>query len=162
MKPKLLTYSLIAIVLAGCQPASDGAIASTPNPTSSTSPTTGSNPAPEPEAKPGFKNVVLTDDESTKAPKNSFTPNTAKIFIFWDLEKVPSGSKLKGTWICEKSKAIPPNYKIDEATVDVGTIDNSGNFSISKPTKGWPIGDYRVELWWDANKAQEVKFKIAK
>lgn len=151
MKKTLLSSALLILFLAGCAPAGEQKTDSSAPPAST--PT---------EPKPGFKNVVLTDDENTKSPKSSFTPDTPKIFVFWDLEKVPSGSKLKGVWICEKSEGIAPDFKIDEATVDVGTIDNSGNFSISKPNKGWPIGDYRVELWWDTNKAEEVKFNIAK
>lgn len=117
---------------------------------------------PEPaEIKAGFKDLILTDDESSKAPKASFTPTTPKIFVFYNLEKVPNGDKLRSVWICEKSEGIPANTKIDEATVEVGLIDNTGNFSLSKPTKGWPVGDYKVELYWNDKLAETVPFKVA-
>lgn len=113
-------------------------------------------------AQPSFKNVVLTDDEASKAPKSVYGIDTPKIFVYFDFDNVKSGSKLKGAWICEKSDAAPPNYKIDEATVDVGMLANTGNFSLSKPTNGWPEGSYHVELSVDNKVLETVKFEVKK
>ena len=143
MKIPLLAASLLFVV--GCG-------------TPKTEPTTTTTPTAP--AKPGFKNVVLTDDEGTKAPKSVFGVNAPKIIVFFDFENVKSGSKLKGAWICEKSDAAPPNYKIDEATVEAGMLTNSGNFSLSKPTKGWPEGTYHVALSIDDQEMETVKFEV--
>lgn len=129
---------------------------------SSEAPAATTTGTPEPaEVKAGFKDLILTDDESSKAPKASFTPATPKIFVFYNLEKVPNGDKLRSVWICEKSEGILANTKIDEATVEVGLIDNTGSFSLSKPTKGWPVGDYKVELYWNDKLAETMPFKVA-
>lgn len=109
-----------------------------------------------------FKNVVLTDVEDSKTGKDTFKVDTPKIYVYFNFENMPNGSKLKGSWVCEKSDAAPPNFKIDEATVEVGMLTNSGNFSLSKPTKGWPEGDYHVDLCLDDKVMETVKFKVSK
>jgi hypothetical protein len=43
-----------------------------------------------------------------------------------------------------------------------GPAMNKVQFSFSKPTAGWPVGDYRVDLFLDGKKATDVKFKVAK
>lgn len=146
MRPLLLAVVLFAV---GCSSGGGG---------SSTAST------PEAPPTPKFTNIVLTDDESSKAPKTEFGKDTAKLTVFFDFENVPSGSKLNGVWICEKAPDldIPPDFKIDEASVDVGMLTNTGNFSLSKPTNGWPAGDYRVELQIDGKTVETVKFKIGK
>jgi hypothetical protein len=42
----------------------------------------------------------------------------------------------------------------------VGRLMNVVTFSLSKPTAGWPAGDYRVELFIDG-KAAAVRFNVA-
>lgn len=123
--------------------------------------TSGDAAAPA-STEPKFTDIVMTDNEDEKPPKTEFKPDTAKIWVFFGLENVKTGSKIKGVWICEKAPDIPPDFKIDEASVDIGMIDNMGNFSLSKPNNGWPVGDYRVELYVDDKKIHEHKFKVVK
>lgn len=110
--------------------------------------------------EPRFENVVLSDAKAGAA-KKAFTPNTAQIFITARLADVKSGSKLKGVWIAEKTKAAPPNYQIDSTEMTVGSLMNLATFSLSKPTAGWPTGDYRVELSIDGKPAGSVRFSVA-
>jgi len=39
--------------------------------------------------------------------------------------------------------------------------EDEASFSLSKPTNGWPVGDYRVDLLIDGTKAKSVAFKVA-
>ena len=118
---------------------------------------TGTTPAPK---KAGFTDIVLTDDESAKTPKSTFGKDTAKIWVFYGLENVPVGDVVKSVWICEESAGIAPNFEIDKAALELGVGVNVGNFSISKPTKGWPVGKYRCDLYWNDKVADSVKFSI--
>ncbi len=144
-----LAIAIAALGLAGCSSPSNDSTAS--NGKSSTT-------APEP-AKKAFSDLVLTDDEAAKTPKTEFTKDTAKIWVFFSLD-VPSGTKIEGKWICEKSDAAPANFEIDKAALDIGMGVNTGNFSLSKPNKGWPAGDYRVDLCVGDKVEESVKFTV--
>lgn len=143
---KQICLILVAAIAVGCSSSSSG----------------GSESSTKGPAGPAYRDIVLTDDETSKAPKATFAPDTPKIWVFFGLDGFPAGSKIKGVWICEKSEGIEPNYKIDEAGLNVGPPLNSGNFSISKPKAGWPVGDYRVDLYIGEQIKESVKFTIAK
>ena len=110
--------------------------------------------------EPRFENLVLSDTKGGAA-KNAFKPNTAQIFLAAGLADVKSGSKLKGVWIAEKTKVAPPNYQIDSTEMTVGRLMNLATFSLSKPTAGWPAGEYRVELSINGKPAGIVRFSVA-
>lgn len=121
--------------------------------------TTGGN-APAADKKAAFKDVVMYEDEDSKAPKTSFVKDTPMIHVSAGLANMPNGSKIKGVWIGEKTDKAPPETKIDEATVEVAPTVNVAHFSLSKPTAGWPLGDYRVELYFNDTLLDTVKFKV--
>lgn len=111
--------------------------------------------------QPSFANIVMTDLPQTRTPKTTFKPDTPEIFVFFDLENIKSGSEIKGVWICEEAKDIPPEFTIDEASVKIGKVENKGEFSLVKPNKDWPVGNYRVELYVGESLIDSVKFKVA-
>ena len=41
-----------------------------------------------------------------------------------------------------------------------GRDTDGGVFSLSKPTKGWPVGKYRVEIYVNDKLADTVKFTV--
>ena len=111
-------------------------------------------------AAPRYTDLLLSDQKDGK-PVTVFKPTTPKIFLSTKLADVPTGAKLKGVWIAEKTAVAPPNYKIDSVDLTVGTLTNQANFSMTKPNAGWPLGDYRVELYINDKLASTVKFKVA-
>ena len=115
-------------------------------------------PAQAAEAR--YTEMVLSDAKDGK-PKEVFAPTTEKIYLKAKLQDVPSGARLKGAWIAEKTKVAPPNYQIDATELKVGTLMNRVDFSLSKPNTGWPAGDYRVDLSINDKVVQNVKFKIS-
>jgi uncharacterized RDD family membrane protein YckC len=118
--------------------------------------------APETLAgSPRYTDLVLSDAKNG-APKKAFKPGTAKIFLYAKLVDVPSGSVVKGAWIAEKTRVAPANYKIDEKELHIGPMMSEVTYSLSKPNAGWPVGDYRVDLFIDNKPAGNVKFKVAK
>lgn len=56
--------------------------------------------------------------------------------------------------------AAPANTKIDEATLTADQDDFYGAFSLTKPTKGWPVGKYRVDIYNGDELATSVTFTI--
>src|SRR5258706_272935 len=118
---------------------------------------------PETEAaSPRYADLVLSDSKGGNA-KSTFKPQTAKIFLNAKLVEVPTGAKVKSEWIAvDTGGAAPPHYRIDSVEMTVGPLINNVDFNFSKPTAGWPVGDYRVDLFIDGKPAGNVKFKVAK
>jgi hypothetical protein len=64
-------------------------------------------------------------------------------------------------WIAvDVGDAAPANTKIDESTLTADQDDFYGAFSLTKPTKGWPAGKYRVDIYNGDELATSVKFTI--
>ena len=95
------------------------------------------------------------------SPATEFNPDTAKIYCAWKAEGLKSGTQLRGVWIAEDvGKAAPPNFKIDEASFTSPGISAQGNFALSKPNKGFPVGKYRLEIYVGSDLAKTVPFTI--
>ncbi len=116
----------------------------------------------EKSKEPKFADILLTDEESGRTPKTTFTKNTAKLLAYYTPVNMPVGSKLKGAWYCEKSPAVTgTNIKIDEAVVDLPANYTNASFSVSKPTNGWPEGEYRLDLSYNEKVLDSVKFTVS-
>jgi hypothetical protein len=105
--------------------------------------------------------VMAKDGDSE--PTDTFAPDIPKIFAFFKTKGSKKGDKFRGVWIAEDvGDAADPETKIDEATVTADEDDQGGSFSLSKPTKGWPMGKYRVDIYAGDSDAvaASVKFTI--
>ncbi len=109
--------------------------------------------------EPRFEGLVLSDAKGGAA-KNVFSPKTPKVFLAAKLQDMPAGAKVKVVWIAEKTKAAPPNYQIDatEHTTSRGT--NNATFALNGPNAGWPVGDYRVDLFINGKPAGTQRFSV--
>jgi hypothetical protein len=104
--------------------------------------------------------AVIAVDKDTR-PTTTFAADVPKLYAFFRTKGTESGDKLRGVWIAEDvGEAAPENTKIDEATLTADQEDFYGAFSLTKPTKGWPIGKYRVEIYNGDELATTVKFAI--
>jgi hypothetical protein len=93
-------------------------------------------------------------------PTTSFAADTPKVLALFKTKGAQKGDKLRGVWIADDvGDAAPANTKIDEATLTLEG-DTDGNFSCSKPTKGWPAGKYHVDIYAIDKLATTVKFTI--
>lgn len=110
---------------------------------------------------PRYSDIVLSDAKDGAAAA-SFRPATPKLFVRAKLLDVPAGSKVKSEWIAVKTAVAPPNYRIDAAELNVGPVTNRVDFSMRKPNNGWPAGDYRVDLFINGKKTDDVKFTVVK
>ena len=149
--PLVLALSVCLALLGGCGSGENQTSGSETQSTGATSTTSN---------KPSFSNIVLSDEKEGGTPKEVFDKDTPEIFVTFDLNNVSTGTEIKGTWICEESEAAPPNYKIDEKSMQTVAGMNVGNFSLSKPTKGWPVGKYRVDMTISGGESQSAKFEV--
>lgn len=104
--------------------------------------------------------VAIAVDGDTK-PATVFAPNTPKLFAFFLTEGTEEGDKARGVWIAEDTNGVAPaNYTVDESTLTGDKDDFHGAFSLTKPTNGWPVGKYRVDVYIDDELAGSTKFQI--
>lgn len=104
--------------------------------------------------------AVMTTDPKDK-PTTLFTPDTPKVLALFKTKGAQTGDKLRGVWIADDvGDAAPANTKIDETTLTLNGDTDDGNFSCSKPAKGWPVGKYHLDIYANDELATTVKFTI--
>ena len=97
----------------------------------------------------------------TGEPSTTFAADTPKIFCLFKSKGLKNGDKLRGLWIAhDVGDAAPQETKIDEQRTKAEGDAEDGVFSLSKPTKGWAAGEYRLEIYVNDKLATTVKFTI--
>jgi hypothetical protein len=89
-----------------------------------------------------------------------FARDTPKIVCVWRGKGIASGTVLKGVWIAEDvGNAAPPNYKIVDKSITI-QVENEGSLNVTKPTNGWPVGKYRLEIYLNDTLVKTLPFTI--
>lgn len=87
---------------------------------------------------------------------DKFTPTTAEIYGTAKMTGAAKGHKVTADLLYG-----PENYKALTITKDVpGSGDVTFTFAFSKPTKGWPVGDYKVVISVSDGAKKEVPFQV--
>lgn len=98
---------------------------------------------------------------SKDKPATSFATDTPKVLVLFKTTGAQKGDKIRGVWIADDTGgAAPANTKIDEATLNLEGDTDKGEFSCSKPTKGWPAGKYHVDVYANDKLATTMKFTM--
>ncbi|NLI80399.1 MAG: hypothetical protein GX443_01765 [Deltaproteobacteria bacterium] len=101
-----------------------------------------------------------TEDGQVSGVKTRFAADTPEIHLLVQYERHKPGTKLKCAWISVDAVETP-NYEIDSIEVLLPEAKSStAHFSLSKPTKGWPPGAYRCDLYFDGALSMSVPFQI--
>jgi hypothetical protein len=98
----------------------------------------------------------LGGDETT-----TFAPDTEKIYALLKTTGAKNGDKLRAVLIAEDvGDVAPANTKVLETKLDLEGDTDDGDFNFSKPTKGWPVGKYRVDIYLNDQLATTAKFTV--
>ncbi len=104
--------------------------------------------------------VALAEKKDGK-PKATFSTEMPKIYALWKGEALKAGDKIRAVWIAEDvGNVAPKNSKITEAFVAAEKSDDDGAFGLARPTDGWPVGKYRLEIYVGDKLAEALKFTI--
>lgn len=91
----------------------------------------------------------------------AYTADAPKLYVIFKTEGVTNGDKIRGVWIADDvGAAAPAGTKIDEKTLTMDGDTDDGVFSLSKPTKGWPLGKYHLEIFVNDQLATKLDFAI--
>ena len=120
--------------------------------------------APRPEAKTltAPRKISLTLGKAPRGESSAqFPADTPKICARWQGRDLPSGARIRVVWIAENvAEVAPPDYVIDEASTIANSPDAYGAFTLDRPDGGWAPGDYRVDVYLDAELIDSAKLKI--
>ncbi len=110
----------------------------------------------------GFENIIVSNSKDADATETTLPANSAAIYLSADVaEDIQSGSKITVSWIAVDTNGVAPaNYKIDESSFDIGSLENRVDASLSKPNAGFPVGKYQAVLSVDGKVLKTVDFSI--
>ena len=124
-------------------------------------------PAPAAPVKEGLVLCTRYENKACADPSTQFSLDMLEIHAVLVTRVVPKSPKASMVWIAEETGgAAPPNYKIATKELELPATDlaKAGhitiNGSLSRPTKGWPAGKYRLEVYLDGKVAASQQFAI--
>jgi hypothetical protein len=116
------------------------------------------NPVPPPK-----KLAVTVGTTPIGGSTSHVSEAAAKIYARWQGHALRAGAKIRAVWIAENvAGAAPPDQMLDEATTITNSPDAHGVFTLSRPDAGWTPGDYRVDIYLDAQLADSAKLRITR
>ena len=80
------------------------------------------------------------------------------LLLKWELAPQTGAGPLGVRWIAEAVPGVEKNHVI--ATSKSDADKREGEFSLKKPTAGFPTGQYRVEVWQTGKMIYSEKFEI--
>jgi hypothetical protein len=111
-------------------------------------------------AAPSFGDVIVSSAKGAKEGEDTFETSTPAIFVGVGLNDVPVGTKLTAVWIAVKAKDVRPNFVFNTTDFVVDKKAGKMTFDVSRPPKGWPTGEFRVDLLINGKKQADATFSI--
>lgn len=110
----------------------------------------------------GFENIIVSNIKDAEETKMTLPSDSAAIYLSAGItDEIKSGSKLTVSWIAVDTNGVAPaNYKIDEASFDIGMLENHVDASLNKPNAGFPVGKYEAVLAVDGKEIETIDFII--
>ena len=103
---------------------------------------------------------MLTDRPGGR-PMTSFPSDTPRLYVLFKTTGMNGGDKIRALWTAiDVGEAAPPNTSVDDRTLIADGDTDDGEFSVSKPTDGWPPGKYRVEIYVNDQIAASMQFTV--
>jgi len=109
------------------------------------------------------------EDLQIKEPTTKFTKDLPEVFGVCVISNGPGPlTSIRTKWIAvDVGTAAPANTLIGTHDIDAAKVASFGgrfpvttDFSLTRPTKGWPVGKYRAEIELNGKPANSVEFTI--
>jgi len=101
--------------------------------------------------------TAVDEDQNPIGITSTFTPDSPKIYIWFSWARTMMGTEAKAVLIYETG-----NLTVTEGSMVVEDMAGRGSFSLTRSATeaGWPVGDYRVDLYLDDKLAKSVSFEV--
>jgi len=105
--------------------------------------------------------AVAGDGFTAVNVREEFDADTAVIHGVAKVDGARANSVLRGVWVSIDAISVP-NHEIDGAQVKIARSGSaSGHFSLSRPTNGWPAGNYRLDVYVDGQLLGSKRFSVS-
>ena len=108
------------------------------------------------DAGPFASHSLLAEKDSRKS-KSPFPPHPDGLLFEWQL-RAASADPLGIRWIAENVAGVEKDHVIAKSKSEPNKRE--GEFTLKKPTAGFPPGQYRVEIWQSGKIIYSEKFEI--
>ena len=114
-------------------------------------------------AKLSEATMCLGVDSETKPlnPTDTFGLNTPEIFCSVKLSNAPEDTEVASEWVYVKGEA----EGVTDYVIDTRALTADGTvymwFSYPRPDGGWPVGEYRLNLYIDGKEAVSLPFTVS-
>ena len=100
-------------------------------------------------------------------PSSTFTDDVPEIFVVFHLHQHDSEFRVSGRWSVERAEESAVNAVLGTDSMILMTEDESGYVSIKRPALGWPIGQYKVEIFtgtgdYDMDPIGTLRFSVVR
>lgn len=110
--------------------------------------------------EPTLSNIRSAKDQDGNQPSSTFA-TTDTIYIVSDLANGAVGNQITSRWYIESAAGFDPNFFIEESTIDVNeTGINLVYFFYPAPVDGFPVGTYKVEVFFNGALIDTVRFNV--
>lgn len=108
---------------------------------------------------PTLSNVRTAKDEDG-AQLSSVFSSTETIYVVSDLANGVKGNVITSKWYAVNVADTEPNFLIDEVEIPIDDETFSGTiyFYFEPPDGGWPVGTYKVEVFFNGALTSTVEF----
>ena len=108
-----------------------------------------------------LENLRMAFDEDGNNPTTVFAPSDI-FYVVGDLNNAPAGTLVDAKWLAVQIEGYEADELIYEQTISDFTEESftgSIYFQLSNDN-GWPVGDYKVDVYLDGNFVGSVPFSV--
>lgn len=110
---------------------------------------------------PTLDNVRTAKDQDGAQPATVFSPSDT-VYVVSDLSNGKAGNVVTSKWYAVSVEGIEANFMFDEADITIEDETFNGNvyFYYPPPEGGWPLGSYKVEIYFNDTLVSAVEFSV--
>ncbi|GAB4449272.1 MAG: hypothetical protein OHK0041_10320 [Anaerolineales bacterium] len=110
---------------------------------------------------PTLDNVRTAKDQEGSQTASVFSTSDT-VYVVSDLSNGKQGNVVTSKWYAVNVEGIEANLKFDEADITIEDATFNGNvyFYYPPPEGGWPLGSYKVEIYFNDSLVSTVEFSV--
>ncbi len=111
--------------------------------------------------EPSLSNARTAKDENGEQLSSVFA-TTDTIYVVSDVANGVKGNVVSSKWMVSSVEGYDPGYLIDEVelTLEEDQLAYSVNFYFEPPADGWPVGTYKVEVYFNNVLNSTLEFTV--